>query len=210
MGKYKKEIFKGSEARKSLLPRIIGSRPDEKDSIGMSVWGALFSCKLIQRYQLAFMSEREWIEEDLVFYVDYLQVADGACLIDKTVYNYRRNMNSLTTSYKEDRFEKNKQFFLKMQDKLIKLGYDDMTILRLKRNFFIAIRGTIWQENKKNAGKSFRMCLERIKEICSDPIVIQTIQSYPVKKLGIQQRIFLSLIMRRASISLYFCSVVMN
>ena len=201
---YKNEMFREEEARLLLLPRMVGSRPDKKDSVEMCVWGALYNTCHIKEYQLKFPSEREFICEDLVFNIDYMQYANGASLISDTGYNYRLNTNSLTTRYREDRFDANKKFYLSMYQKLTDLQYDEMTILRLKRMFFVALKGVIKQERKEISGYSFRKCIKKIRKICSDSIVTEVIGNYPVEKLGIPQRVFLWLIKYKAAVILYF------
>lgn len=207
---YIDEVYKDRNARELLLPRMIGSSPDKKDSIGKSVCGVVFSCNPIRKYKLRFFSEREMIEEDLVFHIDYMQHAKGACLIKEVVYNYRYNTNSLTTSYRKDRFEANCRFYLAMLKKLTQLQYDEMTVMRLKRNFFVSLRGTIFQETKKISGKSFTARIQRIREICSDRVVREAIETYPIERLDIFQKFFLYLIRRRAAVILYFAVGLKN
>lgn len=102
---YDNELFQGEKAKKEMLPRMIGSSPTKHDSIEMCVCGALYNTKPIFEHNLRFPSERELISEDLVFNIDYMQYANGACTIDKAGYNYRVNLGSLSTSYRKDRFE---------------------------------------------------------------------------------------------------------
>ena len=111
---YDNELFQGEKAKKEMLPRMIGSSPTKHDSIEMCVWGALYNTKPIFEHNLRFPSERELISEDLVFNIDYMQYANGACTIDKAGYNYRVNLGSLSTSYRKDRFEASKHFYLSL------------------------------------------------------------------------------------------------
>lgn len=195
---YKNETFEGNRAKKELLPRMVGSSPSQHDSVEMCVWGVLYNAEIIKSHGIRFPSERELISEDLVFNIDYMQYANGACIVDAVCYNYRVNENSLSRSYRPDRYKASAYFYTEMQKKLKIFGYDDMTILRLKRMFFIHIRMIIGQETKAVSGLSTKQNKENIKAICNDPLLRGIISSYPVNKLEFRQKMFLRLIEWRA------------
>ena len=182
---------------------MIGSSPTKHDSIEMCVCGALYNTKPIFEHNLRFPSERELISEDLVFNIDYMQYANGACTIDKAGYNYRVNLGSLSTSYRKDRFEASKHFYLEMHKKIMNLGYDDETELRLKRMFFIYIKMCIKQENGHLRDMTFKINLFNIRKICRDEIVLDVLNNYPTNQLEFKQRIFVTLIDKKATLFLF-------
>lgn len=201
---YRYELFANRKARFELLPRMIGSSPTSHDSIEMSVCGALYNAEPIKKYGLEFPSERELISEDLVFNIDYLQYAKGACIISETGYNYRVNLQSLTTNYRKDRFEASKHFYLEMKKKLIDLKYDKLTMLRLDRMFFIYLRMCIRQESYRISKNKREISCNNIKRICKDSTVRKIIAEYPVNKLEFKQRIFLYLLKYNMNHLFYF------
>ena len=194
--KYKNEIFEGDRAKKELLPRMVGSSPSQHDSVEMCVWGGLYNAEIIQSHNLKFPSERELISEDLVFNIDYMQYANGGYTIDALGYNYRVNDHSLTMAYRPDRYKACSNFYIEMEKKLKNLGYDDMTLLRLKRMFFIHVRMCIRQAISKLSLKQNRAY---IQTICSDSLLRNVIDSYPVNRLGFRQAMFLYLIECKAA-----------
>lgn len=201
---YGNEVFEGEKAKKELLPRMIGSSPYRHDSIEMCVCGAIYRTSPIKKHGLRFPSERELISEDLVFNIDYMQYADGACTISDVGYHYRENEKSLTASYRADRFEASRYFYLEMRKKLGALGYDQITFFRLDRMFFIYVRMCIAQEKRENIPKRLnREHIENIKRICEDKIVQKVIREYPKGKLGIKQRTFLKMIELKLAIVLF-------
>lgn len=205
--KYENKLFKGDCAKLELLPRMIGSSPSHHDSVEMCVCGAIYKTALIKEHDLKFVSERELISEDLVFNIDYMQHADGACTIEAVGYNYRINLKSLSTSYRSDRFEASKHFYLEMKKKLQGLGYGRETMFRLDRMFFVYLRMCIRQE--KNAqSKKMVMKINSIKCMCKDSILSNVIKEYPINELGIKQRIFLKLVFHKQSLLLYILSCV--
>jgi len=200
--KYEKENFSGIEAKTTYAPRIIGSAPDKHDSIEMSVWGTLFVGDIIRKYNLRFPSERELLSEDLFFHLEYLQKANGACLIDKMDYKYRVNEKSLTKSYRVDRADKSLSLYNELVKRLRAYGYGESVINRARRIFFIYILMSITQEvmyEKNNMVNA----IKNIKKICSNDEVQNIIKAYPVNELEFKQRMFLKCIIHRMGFTLY-------
>ena len=191
---YKNELFEGNRAKIDLSPRMFGSSPSQHDSVEMRVCGVLYNVDIIKSHRIRFPSERELISEDLVFNVDYMQYANGACTVDMVSYNYRVNEKSLSRSYRPDRYKASAHFYTEMEKKLKNFGYDDMTILRLKRMFFIYVRKSIAQETRVISGLSFKQNKENIKAICNESLLRGIISSYPVNELEFRQKMFVQLI----------------
>ena len=201
--RYENEVYEGEEAAKKLLPRMVGSSPDAHDSLEMCVCAVLYKTEIIMKHNLQFPSERVLISEDLVFNIDYLQYANGACSIDAIDYNYRMNDVSLSQRYRPDRLEASAFFYNEMRKKLEGLGYGADTILRLDRMFFIYTRMSIAQEKKQVSGNDRKTSIANIKRICENKTVQKTIKEYPVERLGKKQKIFLKLIQHKMSRILY-------
>lgn len=202
--KYDNEIYAGNSAKLELLPRMIGSSPTGHDSIEMCVCGALYRSSLIKQNNLKFPSERELISEDLVFNLEYMQYANGACTIERTGYNYRINLQSLTTSYRADRFEACRHFYLVMKEKLLTLGYNENVLLRLDKMLFIYLRMCFKQLNTDICGLTNQESIHKIKEICNDNVVRDSINSYPIRMLGFKQALFIYLIKAKLARTIHF------
>lgn len=203
---YQAAYFSGDEAKKSLLPRMVGSSPSQHDSIEMCVWGVLYNAEIITEHGLQFPSERVLISEDLVFNIDYMQYADGACLIPYEGYMYRYNPKSLTLSYRNDRFEAVTHFYYEIQKKLFGYGYEEDTILRLKRIYFVYVLMCIVQERRHTSNLPFLQSVSNIKSICEDDLLNRNIESYPVENLEFKQKFFLKLLQKRRAYLLKFMS----
>ena len=202
--KYQDEIFKEAQAQKKFLPRMLGSLPTKKDSIESGPCMSIYSVKPIKQHYLRFPSEREFIFEDLMFNVRYMQYANGASTISYIGYNYRYNPSSLMKSYRKDRFEAIKHFHIVVRKKLQELGYDSSVLQRFQRLFFVHLRMCLAQEKQSISGLDKKSCLKNISKICEDEVVRETITSYPVNKMGIQQATFLRLIQLKAVRTLRF------
>lgn len=203
---YEHQVFAGSLARTEFLPRLIGSRPDQKDSIEMCVWGCIYNMAPIREHGLRFPSERELISEDIIFNIDYMQHANGACVIPDVVYNYRMAPGSLTKRYRPDRFEACCHFYRHVKKTLLELGYDEMTLLRLHRNFFIYVKMCISQEDKNISHLPAAVSIGNIRRICADECVQTAIREYPVGQMDIRQKGFLWMVRLKMASALYLCS----
>lgn len=202
--KCQDEIFEGALAKDKLLPRMLGSSPEKKDWEIPSVCMSLHRVETIKKYNLRFPSERELISEDTVFQIDYMQHVNGVSTIDYVGYNYRVNECSLTTSYRKDRFNACKYFYLETIKKLKHLGYSRDVIQRFDRGFFIYLRMCLAQEKQAISGLDKKSCLKNISKICEDDVVRAIIKNYPISKLGIKRSLFLRLIQLKAARTLHF------
>lgn len=191
---YDKNKFTKKDIRNILMPRMIGSLPDKKDSISVSSCNVLYSKDIIDKYNIRFVSEREIISEDLIFNLTYLFYAENVVVIDETNYNYRINYGSLTTRYLPERFDKIKELYNKEIEILNNIGIYDSCKLRLMRQFFIYVKMCLAQESQNINAKKIDELNMRVKEICKDDLVSQLVKSYPIYKLGLKQKIFLYLI----------------
>lgn len=197
----KETIFKVDEIKSELVPRLIGSSPKENDAIPMSTCCTLYSLELIRKNNIRFVSEREWISEDIIFNLEYYRFARLVCLSDYIGYNYRINNNSLSTRYLEDRFEKCIKIVNEEKKILLEIGIWDMCQKRLSKQFFIYTKMSILQLNK--SGLSKKEVLSKLKSICNEDFLHNMIEEYPIQELGIKQRIFIHLIKNRLYILLY-------
>lgn len=192
--KYERNKFIENDILKILLPRMIGSSPEKKDSIAVSACNVLYSKNIIDKYNIRFVSEREIISEDLIFNISYLFHAKNVMIIDTVNYNYRINYGSLTTRYLPQRFCKIKELYNKEVEILNNIGIYNDCELRLMRQFFIYVRMCLAQEKQNVDAKNFNKLRLKVKEICNDDLVCQLVRRYPINKLGFKQKIFLYLI----------------
>lgn len=202
--RYNNEVYNGNSAANMFLPRMIGSSPNTHDSVEMCVCAVLYNANVIKTNSIRFPSERILISEDLVFNIEYMQYANGACTTNKTNYFYRSNDDSLTHRYRSDRFEASLFFYKEIRKMIKALGYNHDTMLRLDRMFFIYIKMSIRQEKKKISGHDTKTSVKRIRQMCDNRIVRKAIAEYPIEKLGYKQYVFLKLLWNKQARLLYW------
>lgn len=197
--------FRGQEVRAMVLPRLIGSAPDKKDSVPPSACCTMYSMAVIRENGLRFVSEREWISEDIIFNIQYFSLAENVVLSSYIGYNYRVNPHSLSTKYMPDRLERCVAMYHKEVELLQEKGLYELCRYRLMRQFFIYLQMCFSQ--LKASGLAPGEQRREISRICSDPLVRQIAGGYPAGKLGLQQRAFVYLLRLRAAwaLRMYFC-----
>ena len=89
-----------------VFARMLGYYPGRDDYIEMSSCARLYDCDLIVREGIRFNSERDCLSEDLDFNAHYLRYVDSAFCTSSVGYFYCDNQESLTTTYRSDRFAK--------------------------------------------------------------------------------------------------------
>lgn len=92
----------------NLYLNMIASSPNEKRErlYEMSVWRSLYKKSIIAKYNLSFMSEREWASEDLPFNVQYLSKCRKVILLPNILHIYCINPTSLTKTYHKEKFQR--------------------------------------------------------------------------------------------------------
>ena len=193
-----------------ILPRMCGSKPDGSDYIEMSVCMVLLSNKIIKENNLRFHSEREFISEDLIFDTDYYPHAQKVCVCDDVGYFYCDNEDSLTTSYKRERFEMQKRMtneIIKRTDKLGILGKCkdriDTTFIGLAR-YCIKLEQKFFRQNGKKEAK------RNIEAICNDEMIKQIFNTYPNGKVKLKSRLVNNLIQRKWTTALWYVTSFKN
>lgn len=112
-GKYSADVQSGAvrtfSAPEDLLRCAVSAYAsfpgDEPYSFG-SACGALFDLGFLRREKIRFLSEREYISEDLIFNFRVLRAANCVCRVYDTFYRYRVNPDSLTQAPRPDVMER--------------------------------------------------------------------------------------------------------
>lgn len=126
-----KETYKGKEVQDIFLPQLIA--PIKGDwGIMMSAWCCCCCMKLINDKGFRFVSEREIISEDVYSLLKLYKHVQGVSVVDKPFYNYCLNESSLTHTYRKDRYEKIRHFYLESLKLCKKLEYNEDVIIALQ------------------------------------------------------------------------------
>ena len=186
--------FDTEEALKKLRMGIVGSLPEDADDskYGMSIWKNLFKLELIKKNNLTFQSEREIYSEDALFMIDYISCIKKATGISDAFYNYMRNGESISKSYKKDRFEKSIAFVNEVEKRFKKdIKADEYKVYT--NRFWQAMCRVLCSQEIMYAQDNhikYPALKERLKMICTHSLTLNALKKYPIWKLPLKQGIF--------------------
>ncbi len=196
--------------KEEILPRMCGANSQGNDYIEMSVCMVLLSNEIIQKNNLRFMSEREYVSEDLVFDFDYYPLAQGVCVSDGTDYYYCDNAGSLTTKYKKDRFENQIKLYKFLVSKAKKLGIEELCIERLQNTVIAIARYSVKLEYKFALKNGNKIANDRVKKICTNPTLLEIFKEYDDGSLKISSRLVNLMLKKRLYLFLKFTMWIKN
>lgn len=191
-----KRSFKNAYV-KDVLVKMLGKKYDGSDYIEMSVWKVLFSTEIIRKNKIEFPSEREYISEDIIFDLQYYTKAQVVTVSSNCGYCYCDNADSLTMSYRSNRFNLQKKMYYELCNLTKKFDIYDMAGERIANNLISNVRHCIKLEVKyaKQNGKIFAM--NNIKKICNDNILQDVWKEWDNTKVSLKPKIFNALIKRK-------------
>ena len=186
--------FETEQELTELRLGIVGSKPedDEDSKYGMSIWKNLFKLDIIKNNNITFRSERQMLSEDALFMIDYISCIKKATGINEAFYNYCRNEDSISKSYKKDRFEKSLVFFKEVESifsKDIPKSQYQPYIYRFWQAMcrVICSQEIMYAQDNKIKYAPLR---KRLKEVCTHNLTVEALKVYPINKLPIKQSIF--------------------
>jgi len=186
--------FETNEALKELKMGIVGALPCDADDskYGMSIWKNLFKSEIIKDNNLTFQSEREMLSEDALFMIDFISSINKATGINEAFYNYCRNADSISKSYKKDRFEKGLIFAYEVEKRFAKDIKREEYQIYINRFWQAFCRVVCSQEIMfaTDVKLSYKELKTRLNTVCSHPLTVKVLNSYPLGKLPIKQRVF--------------------
>ncbi|MBR3932792.1 MAG: glycosyltransferase [Clostridia bacterium] len=186
--------FETNEDLKKLRLGIVGSLPDddEDSKYGMSIWKNLFKHEIIRQNGIYFQSEREMLSEDALFMIDYISCIKKATGICEAFYSYCRNGDSISKSFKKDRFEKCLVFVNEAEKRFKEDISPDEYKIYLYR-FWQAMCRFICSQEIMHAFDNkikYSVLKKRLETICTNSLTVEALKSYPIRKLTIKQCLF--------------------
>ncbi len=186
--------FDTESALCELRMGIVGSTPDDVDDskYGMSIWKNIFRADIIKNNNITFKSEREVLSEDALFMIDYISCINKATGINEAFYYYCRNEDSISKSYKEDRFEKSLVFVNEVEKRFEKDIKREKFQIYIDRFWQAMCRVICSQEIMYADSRKVRYThlKKRLSAICSHNLTVRALRSYPIKTLPLRQKVF--------------------
>ena len=191
------EVCDGRKAVDEVLMDMVGAAPSYHSDVRIlsSMWKGIYSLDTIRKNKLQFVSEREYIAEDIMFHIDFLPHASKVGFVPGCYYFYCDNGTSLTRSYRADRFAKELFQYGAMEKRLLAYGYKPEIFRdRLDRYLLLKIRGCIAQQYYYVSSNGYRKMRAEAMKIVSSPEVRAFCKRYPSRLLPMKHRLFFNLI----------------
>lgn len=195
-------IFTVDEIPKFQL-EMISSSPSERVERyrQMSAKIVLYSGTVIRKNNIRFHSERQYISEDLLFNLDFLQHCYRVMELPKSFYYYYVNTSSLSQTFRPDRFEKYKLLREYLLCRYRSIGYRDEFVNRVNKLFIGYTRSAM--QRIVSSKETFQVKNLLLTNICNDDIWNRLAQEYPVGMMPKDKRLIFELIRYRRVFVLY-------
>lgn len=195
--KTEKVIYEGTEVQEVFLADLIG--PDVKNgrftNLWMSAWAGMYSLDMIKKASWGFVSERDVISEDIYSLLDLYKNVERVSVLSEALYFYCENTDSLTHTYKIDRYSKIKDFYNACCQIIEKNGYASVIRDRIAypylSNTIAALKMIVISNATQNVKK------HEIKEIVSDEHLQAVLRNINYKKEKDIRKLLLNLMKSR-------------
>lgn len=182
------KTYTGSELVDFMLGMIATSiHKGEERERQMSAKIVLYSKGIIDKYHIRFKSERQYVSEDLLFNLDFLQNCSRVYEIPIAYYYYYVNNQSLSQTLRKDRFEKYlllRQFILSNYQ----IGHDsDEFRNRVNKMFIGYVRSAMQQI--VSSSETYKEKKRLLAKICSDKIWKKIDSESPTNELPLAKRV---------------------
>lgn len=193
------EVVLEDEIIDKILMPVIGSTPDNENDVEreMCVWRNMYKRDLIEHLELRFVSEREYVSEDIFFNIIYFINTKKAALIPECIYYYSDNVESLTNTYRSDRFEKYCKMLQSQIEILNEYKLFEIAKMRLYRTFIMKTKKCISLISCSNL--AFRNKVIECRKIIKSVILASVLKEYPVENMTIENRFIMTLIRLKLS-----------
>ena len=181
-------VFEGGEVVSKFLASCIAPNQSSlvnEYGVGLTANMCIYKADIIKSNSLKFYSEREFVNEDMLFKLELFRYINKVVVLPDNFYYYYHNSTSLSSSYRSDRFESSVAMYDKANELCSALKCEEL-YRRNIRYFMINTMVCIKQEvdSKGSAG------ISKIKEICKNETLKNALHKYPLDSLPLQQRLF--------------------
>ena len=185
-------------AQEFLTRSIAPNETDTEKDIGISSCMAIYKASLFEDKKLRFVSEREYLNEDMIFRIELCKHINKAVIIPDNLYFYFHNFGTLTTSYKENRFAESVKMFEKVNE--ICKDFNCPELYRRNTRYFML--NTMVSIKKEVAEYGFSS-IKAIKNICCNETLCNALKQYSISKMPLSYRLFFKGIMSKNAVLIY-------
>lgn len=197
-------IYKGKDIQNYILPIFLENKNIKFDGVAnliCSSSSSIYLLELIRKNNWKYVSEREYLSEDIFSLMDLYGYVTKIGIISKAFYYYRKNMDSLTHTYEKNKFYKNNNFLVAGIELCKKHRYNNEVIQGLEKSYLsnlIGILKLIENSNLKEEKRKIAM-----KKIVNNDILQRVLKNYKIRKEKATRKIFFLLLKRKKYKAIY-------
>ncbi len=194
-------VFEGKEIAEKFLTGCLAPKENEAKfeiGLGLSSCMVIYRAELMKNNDLRFFSEREYLNEDMLFRIELCKYINKAVVLPDNFYFYFHNSGTLTTKYKPNRFEESLKVFYKASELCKPFECKELN-KRNDRYFMINTLVSIKHEVAHNGVRS----VKTIQAICKNKTLEDVLNRYPTDALPKAQKIFFKLIKSKSAFAIF-------
>ena len=198
--------FRGRKQVDGFLLDMLAPKPEEPHDVKymMSVWHAIYSMKIINEHGIRFVSEREYVSEDIIFDIDYLQHAENVVYLPQCLYYYCVNPNSLSRNYTEKKYEQSKLLLSEVKRRVAMVFDEHEYLFHYYRMMYLYLRGVLSYIHDGSVETL------RIKDVLSDSFWQPLFCDYPYYRMPSKHKLFFLLMKHKQAFLLGMVMSTLN
>lgn len=177
------KLYVGAEEIEKLRLDIVGAEPSYISGVKYhcSSCKGLYKLDNIKRNGLQFLSERQFISEDMLYNLDFLFHSERVKIVPWQLYHYCLNSTSLTHTYRADRWEKQMTMVDVIKDRYVFHDQNEFKLRLARTTIFYLMCATRMERKRNDIGKG--MIIKRINYLLHEPKITEILKVYPIWKL---------------------------
>ena len=178
-------VFRGREAVDDFLLDMIAPLPEYHHDVRymMSVGHAIYRHSIFMEHRVQFVSEREFVSEDIIFDIDFLSHVRSVCYLPDCLHYYVVNPYSLSHTYDDAKYHKMVNLSRIIKERLAKIYSEEKYYLHYLRSVFFLLRNTVMR--MVLAGETD----QKIKRILEEKLYQELLSNYPYQRMDLKHRI---------------------
>ena len=149
----------------------------------MSVGHAIYRHSIFMEHRVQFVSEREFVSEDIIFDIDFLSHVRSVCYLPDCLHYYVVNPYSLSHTYDDAKYHKMVNLSRIIKERLAKIYSEEKYYLHYLRSVFFLLRNTVMR--MVLAGETD----QKIKRILEEKLYQELLSNYPYQRMDLKHRI---------------------
>ena len=167
---------------------------------GVSACMALYRATVIRDNNVRFYSERDYLNEDYHFRIDFCRFAKKVVVLDAEFYCYYHHSGTLTTAYNEHHFDDSVTMYKKGAEVLASFENDEL-LLRNTRFFMTNVISCF--KHEAAFSKSYFELSKKLRYYCKNKTLQSALKGYPLRSLPATQKAFFYAIRLKSPLMIY-------